>query len=165
MLRMVLVMFVLLGTSCSDDGGSSGTDGGPTPDTVMAADGTSGQSDGPATQADGPAVGKDGPVTALDKGPPAGDTGTKPLNCQEISVCSETCTKGCSGNFACMMKCNTDCSALGCASAKPLFDKVNNCVQTKCLLQCIGGPSTGCSNCVTTKCSNEVAACNAHTCP
>jgi hypothetical protein len=109
---------------------------------------------------------------------PAGDTGPTPdgaqqadgateLSCGEIGTCSEECGNKCPSGAAklgCLMTCNTDCKALGCDSAKPLFETLATCIQSKCIAECIGGPSTGCTDCTTTKCATETNACNAHTC-
>lgn len=148
--------------ACSDDGspgqldhGAAGdsapvTDSAVTQDTMTVADGSGPVADAGSPQADG--------------GSGKVDFGNKPLNCQEASLCAEACAKACSGNFGCMMTCNSTCKAKACPSAQPLFDSVTQCTQTQCLLQCMSGPSTQCADCITTKCSNQVAACNAHTC-
>jgi len=159
-LPFVLLCSLLL-AACSDDGGNN-----PTPDTT-------GNHDGPVfsdgtTPIPDSAVPHDGPVggdqgTPGDATPPQGD-GSTALSCQQVSDCSDSCAAACNGNLACMMACPTNCNKKGCPSAQPLFTAVNQCVTAKCFLDCMGGPSTGCKTCVTTKCAAEVAACNANSC-
>ncbi|MFH1132073.1 MAG: hypothetical protein V1754_12105 [Pseudomonadota bacterium] len=96
-----------------------------------------------------------------------GDGPTAPLNCDQTSICAETCCKGCPSGiekFTCLLKCNNDCKALGCPSAQPLFDKVTSCVQTNCLVECMGGPGASCTTCTLNKCASEVDTCKKHSC-
>jgi len=138
------LMLMLAAAGCGSEGSSSRDPGN------VAGDGAAGQSAGADASA---SYGAEASVQSdtwpvqgdmwiapandgSDKGQPAGD------NCQAISLCTESCCKGCNGNFTCMLKCNTDCAAKGCASAKTLFTAVNNCGQAKCMFQCMSGPNT-----------------------
>jgi len=164
----LLALTSMLLIACSDDSETPELDTTGGPDSAIV-DGTppaqeTGLPDGPLITLDGPVVKSDDGVPGDGPLTPQPDAPTTNLNCQQVSTCAETCSKGCSGNFACMIKCNNDCNATGCAAAQPLFTAVNTCVQSKCLLQCLAGPSTGCANCVTSKCATEVAACNAQQC-
>jgi hypothetical protein len=156
----------ILLVACSDDNGSTTPDATNGPDQMVATDGPT-FADSATPNPDG-AVPHDGsgPAdqgTPGDATPPQGD-GSTALSCTEVSDCSDSCAVACNGNLACMMACPTNCNKKGCASAQPLFTAVNQCVTTKCFLDCMGGPSTGCKNCVNTKCAAEVAACNAQSC-
>ena len=106
----------------------------------------------------------------LDQSPDqfmAADMGEQPLNCNAIGICSEDCGKACPAGlakFGCLIKCSDDCKAKGCATAQSLFTPLNDCIQAKCLVDCLGGPGTACTNCTVTKCAAETATCNAHSC-
>lgn len=160
MRQFFVVLAAALLLCCGDDSskpaGDSGIhDQGPVPDGVVNTD--------QAPTTDGPAAGDTGPTP---DGTQTGD-GAKELSCGEIGTCSEECGKKCPdglAKYACLIKCRDDCKLLGCASAIPLFETLSTCIQSKCLVECMGGPSTGCTNCVTTKCATETTACNAHSC-
>jgi hypothetical protein len=101
-----------------------------------------------------------------DQGASVSDFGTD-IPCGQIALCADACTAQCPDGiekFGCMINCNTDCKALGCAAAQPLFDAVTDCVQAKCIIECAGGPTPGCKTCTETKCATETNTCNAHTC-
>ena len=153
----LLWMLIVCAVGCSDDGSK------PNPDQAQVSD------TGPTADAPGHT---EGSITG-DQGPKPGDSGGSNLDwgtnlpCGKIGLCSEACGKLCPGGLAkmaCLLKCSSDCRALGCASAKPLFDTLQTCVQSKCILQCGGGPSTGCTTCVLAQCASQTAACNSHTC-
>lgn len=153
---VVLVAALLL--CCGDDSSKPTGDSG-VHDQGAVPDGKTDQ----APPSDGPAGGDTGPTP---DGAQMGDGATE-LSCGEIGTCSEECGKKCpsgAAKFGCLIQCSTDCKALGCASALPLFDTLYQCIQSKCLVECMGGPSTGCTTCATTKCAAENAACDAHTC-
>lgn len=98
---------------------------------------------------------------------PLADTAPQLLNCNGIGICSEDCGKTCPAGlakFGCLIKCSDDCKAEGCASAQTLFTPLRACIQSKCLVDCLGGPGTTCTNCTVTKCAAETTACNAHSC-
>lgn len=158
LLTPILAIFLLLTpVACSDDKEPGQLDQGVTVDSMPGTDSTVPGTDGPGPVADKGSPQAEGGSTKVD-------FGDKPLNCGEATLCSEACSKGCSGNFSCMMNCNATCKAKACESAKPLFDTVTGCTQTKCILACIGGPGTKCTECILDKCGDEVDTCNAHTC-
>jgi len=165
-----MMLSVLCLTGCSDDGT------GPLPDSSSNQDQGSKkldkgpQKDGGSTSDKGAKPDKGAPLmdskTSADKSTPK-DAGTAKLSCSGIGACSDVCAAKCPGGLGkltCMMKCSTDCKAKGCASAQAVYTPLYNCINLKCMLECMGGPSKGCKDCVDKKCANEVKACNANKC-
>jgi len=158
-LPLVLLCSMLL--SCSDDGGPSPAADAPSnPDAFV----------GPGPFQDGAAPGADSARPTLDQAAPADGAPTLTpdtsslLTCKQVSDCSDTCAAGCGSNYACLMACPTDCNAKGCPSGQPMFNAVQSCITSQCILSCMAGPTPACKTCATTNCASQIAACDAHSC-
>jgi hypothetical protein len=147
---------VLWTTACGDDDKPPTGDSKVTKDTGPGADSSSGKDTG-GTKKD--AMPQDTTGKTWD--------GATNLSCGEIGLCNEDCGKTVctmAVKFGCLMQCQTNCKAKGCASAKTPFETLSNCITKNCMMDCINGPGPKCTTCVTNKCSKETNACNAHTC-
>jgi hypothetical protein len=60
--------------------------------------------------------------------------------------------------------CFNACKAKGCLSAQNLVDAILTCGIQNCTLECLGGFSTGCVSCITTKCSTQYQSCQNNAC-
>lgn len=169
---MALTLIVLLAGCSDDDTPPPGSDGPVTQDTGVNQETAVGQDTG--TSGDGSVTQDTGTTDGTghkDKGTPK-DSGTVTwdgatnLNCGEIGLCAEACGKSCTGatKLVCLMGCSTSCKNKACASALPVYTPLYNCINSKCLLDCMNGPSAKCTTCVTSKCAAETKTCNAHTC-
>ena len=63
-----------------------------------------------------------------------------------------------------MINCSNTCKAKGCTTGQTVYGKLYACINSKCMLDCMGGPTAGCKSCVTKKCSTEEKACAAQKC-
>jgi hypothetical protein len=165
---LALSLIVLLVGCGDDDTPPPGSDGPVTQDTGVTPD-TGVTGDGPlATQDKGPpqeaGTTQDKGTTPKDSGTATWDGTTKKLSCGEIGLCAEACGKSCKGNMICLLGCSNGCKAKACAAALPVYTPLFNCINGKCLLDCMGGPSAKCTTCVTNKCKAETDTCNKHKC-
>lgn len=174
---IVALTLTLLLVGCGDDDTPPpGSDGPVTQDTGVNQEATVGQDTG--TSGDGPVMtqdtgttqdgtgNKDKGTTPKDSGTATWDGTTKKLSCGEIGLCAEACSKSCSGatKLICLMGCSTSCKGKACAAALPVYNPLYNCINSKCLLDCMNGPNAKCTACVTSKCAAETKTCNAHKC-
>lgn len=99
--------------------------------------------------------GGDGPSTR-DSG--AGrDAGVD--SCGKVLTCMRTCRS--SG----WLQCLTECLENGCASARSLASKLDDCRRSKCTITCFntfGGAI--CDTCLNLRCSSQLRACSSHRC-
>lgn len=89
------------------------------------------------------------------------------FNCRTIGKCAEDCARRCPAGlkkFPCMIECASRCNAKGCESGRKLNKELTDCVQSRCLLKCIGGPGPKCQGCSRTKCRTLSEACVKHRC-
>ena len=170
--RLALALVLALSLiQCGDDAtsspdGASKIDSGSTKDGAAKVD--------QAMTADDGSPGKDGVIKAdttvskVDAKVVKPDAGIKPsgLSCSAIGTCSDTCAAACSGlgKLTCMINCSNTCRGKGCKTAQTVYTALYNCINSKCLLSCAGGPNAGCKSCVTSKCSSQEKTCAAHKC-
>ena len=89
------------------------------------------------------------------------------FHCWKVGKCSEQCALRCPGGlkkFQCMMDCKNRCTARGCPTARPVHERLTDCVQKKCLWKCMGGPCPECDQCTKDKCPKHREACRKHRC-
>jgi len=84
------------------------------------------------------------------------------FTCHAVGMCSEDCARRCPAGikkYACMLDCDQRCKAKGCPLGRRLNRSLTDCVQRRCLLKCIRGPTPGCHRCTRTRCRAESEAC------
>jgi hypothetical protein len=89
------------------------------------------------------------------------------FNCWTVGKCSEDCARRCPNTlkkYPCMLDCDKRCKAKGCPSAQRISKALTDCVQRRCLMPCLSGPTPKCNGCTRTKCKAESDACIADRC-
>ena len=92
-----------------------------------------------------------------DGTPPVDGAGAT-ANCTEIGLCAQDC----GFDFGCI----NGCKAEGCQTAVEVYDVLQQCVIDNCMMACASDPQgQECETCRNDYCSNEIADCEANTCP
>ena len=97
-----------------------------------------------------------------DAAPPTdgttGGDGDTEWDCSQIGLCAADCGT----NFGCI----TDCKNHGCQSAIDAYDEVQACVMDHCFMDCAADPQgQDCQDCRNANCPDQIADCEANTCP
>jgi hypothetical protein len=89
------------------------------------------------------------------------------LPCGEVSSRADACAAQCPSDIRkiqCLIGCKDDGRSQGCESALDVFDELTGCIQRKCLIECMGGPSPDCRQCTEQSCTEQAQQCHTHTC-